>query len=79
MGKKVFLLKIVFVAGTHQLVLVRCNSSELCLRKDECPIFLLLDILHGPSLPLPSLHQVDSRLELVHRVQDHLQIQIHVN
>ena len=58
------------------MVLVRCNSSELCLRKDESPIFLLLDILHGPSLPLPSLHQVDAGLELVHRVQDHLQIHV---
>ena len=60
------------VKMAHQLVLVSCYSSELCLRKDESPIFLLLDILHGPSLPLPSLHQVDAGLELVHRVQDQL-------
>ena len=77
MGKKVYIsLKIVFIAGAHQLVLVRRNSCELCLRKDESPIFLLLDILHGPSLPLPPLHQVDAGLELVHRVQDHLQFHI---
>ena len=65
------------VEMAHQLVLVSCYSSELCLRKDKGPIFLLLDVLDRARLPLPPLHQVDPRLELVHRVQDHLRI--HVN
>ena len=56
----------------HQLVLVGSDSSELSLWEDKGSIFLLLNVLHRPRLTLPSLYQVDSRLELVHRVQDDL-------
>ncbi len=59
---------------TYQLVLIGGDGGELCLGEDEAPVELLLyvgDGLAGLSLPPP--HQVDPRLELVHRVQDHLQ------
>mgnify|MGYP006863518598 FL=1 len=55
------------------LVLVGCDGGELRLGEDEAAELLLLDIRDGAGLALPPLHQVHPRLELVHRVQDHLE------
>ncbi len=59
---------------TYQLVLIGGDGGELCLREYEAPVELLLYVGDGLArLPLTPPHQVDPRLELVHRVQDHLQ------
>ncbi len=62
-----------YIGCTYQLVLISCNSSELSLLEDKAPVKLLLDVGDGLTrLTLPPPHQVDTRLELVHRVQDQL-------
>ena len=58
---------------SHQLVLIGRHGSEDCFRKDEGSVFLILHVAHRAALPLCSLHKVNPRLELVHRVQDDLQ------
>jgi hypothetical protein len=59
---------------TYQLVLIGRDGGELGLLKDEASVELLLYVGDGlAGLPLSPPHQVDPRLELVHRVQDHLQ------
>ncbi len=59
---------------TYQLVLIGGDGGELCLREYEAPVELLLYVGDGlAGLPLSPPHQVDPRLEFVHRVQDHLQ------
>jgi hypothetical protein len=58
---------------TYQLVLIGGDGGELGLLEYEAPVELLLYVGDGLArLPLSPPHQVDPRLELVHRVQDHL-------
>ena len=69
--------------SSYQLVLVSCNRCELSLLEDEAPVELLLNVPDRLTrIPLSPPHQVDPGLELVHRVQDHLQdifVLIHVS
>ena len=62
-----------FKENTDQLILICSNSCELGFRKDKGSVFLLLNICDRIVLAISSLDQVNSRLELVHGVEDHLQ------
>ena len=61
------------VICSHQLVLICRHGREDCFRKDEGSVFLLLHVGDGSAASLAPLDEVDSRLELVHRVEDHLE------
>ena len=58
--------------NTYQLILISSHSSKLSFWKDKGSVFLLLYISDWPIMTLSPLDQVDTRLELVHGVQDHL-------
>ena len=58
---------------SRQLVLISRHGCEDCFRKDEGSVFLLLHVGDGSAASLGPLDEVDSRLELVHRVEDDLE------
>ena len=58
---------------SYQLVLICSNSCEDRFRKDEGSVFLLLHVGDGSAASLAPLDEVNSRLELVHRVEDDLE------
>ena len=56
------------------LVLVGGHRGELGLGEHEGPVLLLLDVGDGAAVTVPSEHEVDPGLELVHRVEKELQL-----
>ena len=60
---------------THKLILISGHRGELGLREDERLVLIRLQLFQiGESPVLPD--HVDSRLVLVHRIQNHLCIGI---
>ena len=65
-----------FRSKTHQLVLICRDCGELSLGKYERPVSLLLNVCDWSRLSRRSHYQVDPRLELVHRVEQKLEIKV---
>ena len=57
---------------SHQLILIRGNRGELGLGEDKTAVALPLDVGDLSGVVVRPLDKVNTRLELVHRVQDHL-------
>ena len=66
-----------FNINTYQLILISSDSSEHCLREHPCLVPVPIQVRHchwNMTTAMIDHNKMDTRLELVHRIQNYLSI-----